>query len=73
MHHVRVALDLHELHDVHGARCADPTDVIACEIDEHQVLGALLLIRQHVFRQCRVILNGFPARARARNRVHDHV
>jgi hypothetical protein len=68
---MRVALDLHELHDIHGARCADSTDVIAREIDEHQVLGTLLLIGQHVFGQRRVVLNGFPARTRTRNRMHD--
>ena len=41
--HVRVALGLHEALDPHRARHADAGEVVAAEVDEHRVLGAVLL------------------------------
>ena len=43
---VRVALRLHEALDAHGARHADAREVVAAEVDEHHVLGAVLLRRR---------------------------
>ena len=40
---MRVALRLHESLDVHGARLADAGEVVAAEVDEHHVLGTVLL------------------------------
>ena len=39
---VAVALDLHVLADRHGPRPRDAAEVVAPEVDEHHVLGALL-------------------------------
>ena len=44
MHDVRVALDHHALGDLHAAGGGDAADVVAPEIDQHHVLGALLRI-----------------------------
>ena len=46
-HHMRdmgEALDLHELRHAHTAGDADASEVVACEIDEHRVLGAFFCI-----------------------------
>src|SRR5260221_6554886 len=42
MHHARMALHLHERARVRGASEADPGDVVAGEIDQHDMLGELL-------------------------------
>ena len=44
MHDVRVALERHVLRHAHGAVVADAAEVVAAEVDEHHVLGALLLV-----------------------------
>ena len=44
VHHVRVALEHHQLVDLLGAELHDPADVVAGEVDEHHVLGALLRV-----------------------------
>ena len=44
MHDVRVALDEHEVLDLDGAEVADAADVVAAEVDEHDVLGELLFV-----------------------------
>ena len=44
MHHVAVALERHHLVDLHGAELDDPTDVVAGQVDEHDVLGDLLRV-----------------------------
>ena len=44
--HMGVGLDGHELVDAHAAGLADPAEVVALEIDEHDVLGALLGVRR---------------------------
>jgi len=46
MHDMAVALDLHELCYSNGAEFRHSANVIAREIDQHDVLGALLRIRQ---------------------------
>ena len=42
--HVRVALHAHELVDLHAARHADAAEVVAPQVDQHDVLGALLVV-----------------------------
>ena len=44
--HVRETLHLHGPRDAHGARRAHAREVVAAEIDEHHVLGAVLLGRE---------------------------
>ena len=46
MRHVRVPLRLHELLDADRAGNADAREVVAAEVDEHHVLGAVLLRRE---------------------------
>ncbi len=46
MHDVAVALDVPIFGDPHRARLADSTEIVAAEVDEHQMLGILLLVGQ---------------------------
>src|SRR3989442_14254619 len=46
VHHVRVALDPEALRDLDAPRPGHPADVVAPEVEEHDVLGALLGIGQ---------------------------
>ena len=48
MDHVRVGLDGHERLDLDGAVLAHAAEVVAAEVDEHHVLGALLLVGQQL-------------------------
>ena len=48
MHHVRVALDHHQLGHLDRADLRDAADVVAPEIDQHHVLGALLGIGEQL-------------------------
>ena len=43
VHYVGEAFDVHQLGDRHGAGKADPAYVVAAQVDQHDVLGALLL------------------------------
>ena len=45
VHDVRVALERHVGRHPHRAVLGDAADVVAAEVDEHDVLGALLLVR----------------------------
>jgi hypothetical protein len=44
VHDVGVALDEHQAVDFDGAEFADAADVVAAEVDQHDVLGALLFV-----------------------------
>src|SRR5919204_653579 len=46
MRDVREALGLDEAFDAHGARRADAREIVAPEVDEHHMLGAVLLRRE---------------------------
>jgi hypothetical protein len=48
VHDVRVALDLLEARDAHGAEAGDAADVVPAEVDEHPVLRELLLVPEEV-------------------------
>jgi hypothetical protein len=68
VHHVAVVLDGHEALDRHRAVFAHPPQVVAPEVDEHDVLGALLLVGEQLGGQSRVLLEVRAARARAGDR-----
>ena len=51
VHDVAVALDDQLLGDPHRADLGDAADVVAAEVEQHQVLGALLGIGQQLVRQ----------------------
>ena len=53
-----VALDPHEIDDVDGAGGADPADVVARQVDEHDVLGPLLGVGPQLGRELGVDLRG---------------
>ena len=46
VHDVRVALDRHEIRHLHRAGQGDAPELVAAEIDQHEMLGALLLVLQ---------------------------
>ena len=52
---VRVELHLHELVDLDGAGHADAAEVVAAEVDQHDVLGALLLVGAQVVDEAPVL------------------
>ena len=64
VHDVRVLLEPHELRHAHGAELRHAAQVVAAEIDEHHVLGALFLVPLQLFGEPRVFLVGL-ARADA--------
>ena len=48
VHHLAVALDEELVGHAHGADLGDAPDVVAAEVEQHQVLGALLRIGQEL-------------------------
>ena len=73
MHDVRVRLDRHEAVDVDRAVLADAAEVVAAEVDEHDVLGALLLVGEQLLGDPLVVLERRAARARAGDRPRRDV
>ncbi len=71
MHDVAVALDRHEVDDLDAAGLADPAEVVAAEVDEHQVLGALLGVGHQLLGEGGVGLRGGAARAGAGDGVEQ--
>src|SRR5262245_42956137 len=69
MHDVREALEAHELRHTDRPVFADTTDVVAAEIDQHDVLGTLLLVALQLFGHPHVFFVGASARPRAGNRM----
>ena len=69
VHDVAVALDRHEVDDLDGARRADAAEVVAAEVDEHEVLGALLRVGEQLGGQRGVLLRRRAAPAGAGDRV----
>ena len=69
MHHVRVALERHVLRHAHGAEFADAAEVVAPEVHQHDVLGALLLVALQLFGQPQIVFFVRAARPRAGNRM----
>ena len=55
VHDVAVALDEEAVGHLHRADLGDAADVVAAEIEQHQVLGALLRIGEQFGRQRRVL------------------
>ena len=51
MHDIRIALDDHLLGKPHRAGLGDTTDVVAAQVDQHQVFGQLLGIAEQVLLQ----------------------
>ena len=69
MEDVAVLLDLHVLADRHRAGPRHPPEVVAPEVDEHDVLGPLLGIALELLGEDRVLLGVGAAGSRAGDRV----
>ena len=67
--HRRIALDLEQRHRPHRPDLRDAPDVVAREIDDHHVLGAVLLRRRQPRRPLLVLFAPSPARRRALHRL----
>ena len=61
VHHVAVPLERHQLVDGDRAELGHPPDVVARQIDEHDVLGALLGMLHQLGRHEPVVLVGAPS------------
>ncbi len=66
MHDVGVTLDGHQFFGLHGAVLADATQIVAPQIDEHDVLGALFFTSEHFLFEA--LIFGFILAAPARPR-----
>src|SRR2546428_7358057 len=65
MHHVRVPLDLHQTIHRYGPGPGDTADVVAAEVDEHDVLRALFQVAEQLLLQTPVLrrIRAAPPRA----------
>ena len=71
VHHVAVALHRGELRHLDGARYADPAEVVAGQVDEHDVFGPLLRVGHQVGRERGVLVGGGAAPAGAGDGVQQ--
>ena len=69
---MRIALERHELFDAFSAEAHDAADVVACQIDEHDVFRALLGVFGELRGQSLVVLGRAPAPTGACDRSADH-
>ena len=69
MHHVAVAFDGEQVADPDAAELRDAADVVAGEIDEHDVLGPFLRIGEQFVGQSLVFLGRRAARPGAGERA----
>ncbi len=69
MHHLAVALDEELVGDLDGADLGDAADIVAAEVEQHQVLGALLRIGQQLGFERLVLVRRRAARTRAGDRA----
>ena len=72
MHHVAVALDEKLIGDGHAADLGDAADIVAPEIEQHQMLGTLLRIGEQFLFQRLVLVRRRAAVARAGDRADGH-
>ena len=62
MHDVGIALDNHFFINTYRARGTYPADVVAAQVDQHQVFGQFLGIGQQFLLQCPVLGLALAAR-----------
>ena len=55
VHDVRIPLDLHHVGELHRLVVGDAADVVASQVDQHDVLGALLGVGQQLLGQRAVL------------------
>ncbi len=73
MHDVRVPLDEHQPVHLDGPKLAHSAHVVAAQVHQHHVLGALLLVVEHLVGHRLVFLFSSPARAGSGNRPVLHL
>ncbi len=73
MHDVRIALDLHEGGQPHGAELGNAPYVVSAEVDEHEMLGAFLRIGRELGSQYGVLLRRGAPGAGSRDRPESHL
>ncbi len=69
VHHVGIPLDEHQPIDFNRAVFAHAAEIVAPEIDEHDVLGALFRIGEEFGLEFAIFLIVAPARPRASERL----
>ena len=69
MHHVRVALDVHQVANFHRAVLADAAEIVAAQVDQHDVFGAFFFVGQHFLFERGVVGFVFAARMGAGDRT----
>ena len=68
MHHMRIAFDEHQIFDAHRSVFADPAQIVAPEIHQHDVFGALFLVGCQFLRKALVFGVVRAARPSSRDR-----
>ena len=71
--HLGVALDGEQARDPHAAESGDAAEVVAHEVDDHQVLGLLLVAGLELGPQIDVLDDRATARTGALDRLRDDV
>ena len=69
VHDVAVPLDRHHVGQLDRAEVGDAADVVAAQVDEHDVLGPLLGVGQQLLGEGLVLVLVAPAAARAGQRA----
>ena len=72
MHHVGEPLHVHQLGDVHRARNADPSDVVAAQVHQHYVFGPLLFAVLQLRLQGQVLFRSLAPRTGSGNGMGRH-
>ena len=73
VHHVAEAFDAHQRIDLYAPRHGDSPNIVAAEVNEHDVLRPLLLVREQFDRQPFVLFGRGPAPPRPGDGVvHDN-
>ena len=71
VHDVAVALDEEAVGDLHRADLGDAADVVAAEVEQHQMLRALLRVGEQFGREREILARRLAAPARAGDRADD--
>ena len=69
---MRVSLNLHEFLHLDGSSLRHASDVVATEVDEHDVFRALLFVGQEVHLERLILFLRFTSHARPRERTVHH-
>lgn len=68
---MRIALDGHEVLDLHAARQRDAAEVVPGQVHQHQMFGALLFVAQQLVGERDVFGSRFAARPGSGDRAQD--